>query len=70
LAFRDGAATDEIAGDLFANELIEGKVAVERVDDIIAIAPCLLEDQSPQGDRFAEPGDVQPVTSPALAETG
>ena len=62
---------DEIAGDLFADELIEGFVVVEGADDVVAITPCMLgEDIVRRADLVRVAGEVEPVAGPALSEGG
>ena len=59
----------QIAGDLFADELVVRLVAVEGVDDIVAIAPGVRIGQvARRAGRFAVAGHVEPVPAPAFAE--
>ncbi len=69
-AFLEAPRRQEIAGDLLAHELVERHVGVEGVDRVIAIAPGGSENEAAEGQRLGEPGDVEPVPSPALAEVG
>ena len=63
-----GGGLHEIAGELFADELVVGKVAVEGADDPVAIAP-----RERVGVVFvatigiAIAGDIQPMSTPAFA---
>ena len=68
VALGGGGGGEEVAGDLFADELVVGEVAVEGVDDVVAVAPGIAE-----GDVFIEAvgvgvaGDIEPVAAPAFA---
>src|SRR5690606_37324685 len=64
----DGSGGEEIAGDLFGDELVEGKVAVIGIDHVVAVAPGVLEDEAPERDGFSETGDVEPMAAPTFAE--
>jgi hypothetical protein len=60
---------EEIAGDLGADEFIVGFVAVEGVDDPIAVLPGDGEGEvAATAGRIGVAGDVEPVAAPALAE--
>ena len=59
----------EIAGELLADKLVEGQVAVKRVHHIVAVAPRVLEHQgAPAATRFRKARHIEPVPAPALAE--
>ena len=59
----------EIAGELLADKLVEGQVAVERVHHIVAVAPRVLEHQgAAAATRFRKARHIEPVPAPALAE--
>ena len=59
----------EVAGELLADELVEGQVAVKRVHHIVAVAPRVLEHQGPPAaTRFRKARHIEPVPAPALAE--
>ena len=59
---------EKIAGDLLADEAVEGEIVVEGVDDVIAITPGFLQDEATKRQRFGVAGDVEPVPAPAFAE--
>ena len=62
------AAGEQVAGDLLAHELVVGQVAIERVDDPVAIAVHLRNREIgvvARGVGVAH--DIEPVTAPALA---
>lgn len=62
---------EEIACELFDDELVEGFVVVERFNDVVAVAPG-----GGMGDVFVHAvgvrvaGNVEPVASPAFAVAG
>ena len=59
----------QIPSDLFLHEAVKGLVAVEGLDDVVAIAPRHRERQVTRAtDRVGVPHHVQPVPPPALAE--
>ena len=61
----------QVAGDLLADELVVRLVVVERVDDVVAIAPGVRVGEVPRrAGRLAVAGDVEPVPAPAFAERG
>jgi len=64
-----GFGSKQVAGELFANELIVGLVGIERGDDPVAVAPGVRigEVGSPAA-RLGIAGHVEPVPAPALAE--
>ena len=63
--------SENVAGDLFANELVEGFVPVERVDHPIAILPGLAyRVVSSIACRVGVASDVEPVASPAFSVGG
>ena len=65
----EGIGGKQVSGDLFAHELGVGLVPVEGVDDIVAVAPGVGEDERASAAAgFGESGDVQPVSAPTLAE--
>ena len=62
-------STKQVAGDLFADKLLEGLVVVERADDVVTVSPSVRVGEvalHPIG--FAVARDVEPVASPVLAE--
>ena len=64
-----GFGGQQIAGDLLADEPIVGLIAVEGVDDVIAVAPGHrkgIVQRSAHG--FAIAGDIEPMASPTFAE--
>ena len=58
----------QVAGKLFHGELVERLVAIERLDDVIAIGPGILVLVAVEPDRVGVAGHVQPVLGHALAE--
>ena len=66
-------ARHEVAGELVADELVVGQVAVEGVDDPVAVAPGVARSPSPCRwqdagvERVGVAGQVEPVPAPALA---
>ncbi len=58
----------QIAGDLFAQELVVRRVAVEGVDHVVAVQPGLWDRiVAALAGRVGIPGDIQPVAPPPLA---
>ena len=60
-----------VAGDLLADELVVGLVRVERLNDVVAVAPRIGAELVPLkavGVRIV--GDVEPVARPAFTEMG
>ena len=63
------AVSDDITGDLLANELIVRFVFVERADHVVAIHPGVLAIQIAFAAIGLGPADhVEPVLRPTLAE--
>ena len=58
LSIRQRFGRKQIAGELFDDKSIEGQVGIERLDDVIAIAPGFGQDEPAQSQRFAEPRDA------------
>src|SRR5262249_5945842 len=59
----------EITGDLLDEEAVIGLVVVERVDDIVAIAPGLrIRDVPRRPGRLTVASNVQPVASPSFTK--
>ncbi len=57
-----------VAGDLFGEEHVVGLVGVERLDDVVAIAPGVgAVDVVLEAGRVGVAGDVEPVPAVALA---
>ena len=62
---------EEVAGDVFGDELVEGGVGVEGFDDVVAEAPGVFEGEgAAAAGAFGEAGDVEPVLGPAFGEGG
>ena len=61
---------EQVAGDLLADELVVRLVGVERGDHPVAVAPGLGIGEVRLAARLGEPGHVEPVPAPALAEAG
>ena len=61
---------DDVSGEVFGDELIEGFVLVDGADDVVAKGVEVVDDEvALEAVGFAEADDIQPVTSPALAVT-
>ena len=58
---------EEVAGQLFAGERVEGLVRVERVDDVVAVGEDALVLVAVEADGVREAGDIQPPHGHALA---
>ena len=65
---RDRIEFHLVASDLFTNHVVPRAVTIERVDDVIAIPPCLGLDQTAKGDRFGVAGDVEPMPRETLGK--
>ena len=66
----DGGVTgmELVGGELLDDEAIEGLVAVEGTDDVVAVGPGVFAEVILlEAVTFAEANDVEPVASPALA---
>src|SRR5690606_3645061 len=62
---------EDVAGDLFLEELAVGLVVVERADDVVAIGPGVGADfVFVVAVSVAVVGDIEPVTPPAFAVAG
>ena len=62
------AAGQQIAGDLFPHELVVGHVAVECLDDVVAVLPSVrIAVILVVAGRVRIAGNVQPMAAPALA---
>ena len=58
----------QVAGNLLAHEPVVGHVVVERVDDVVAVLPCVgVPVILVVAGGVGVAGDVQPVPAPALA---
>ena len=69
IAFGRRIRWQQVAGDLLLDEAIERHVGVHRVDHVIAIFPGIgIGDVPRWAGRFAVPGHVEPVPTPAFAE--
>ena len=61
----------EVSGDLFAHELIVGQIAIEGLDDVIAIAPGVGVAMVFIGTGgICVAGDIHPVPAPTFAVAG
>ena len=63
-----GRFGEEIAGELFAGEIIESLVRVERVDDVVAIRENALVLVAVESDGVGKARDVEPPHRHALTE--
>lgn len=67
----DGIVGQEIAGEVFADELVVWFVLVEGIDDVVAEAPGVGEDEGATAAAgLGKAGDVEPMTAPAFAKFG
>ena len=70
-ALRVGLRRHQVAGDLLPDEAVEGLVAVQGVDDVVAVAEGVGEgDVLVEAVRVGVAGDVEPVAAPAFAVVG
>ncbi len=66
----NGASGEQGTGDLFADEGVDGAIAVEALDDVVPVTPGFVKDESAKRDGIGVPDDIQPVACPAFAERG
>ena len=67
----DARLFEEIAGQMFANELVVGNVVIERADEVVTVKPGAFDFVIPiVAESLGEPHDVHPVTGPMLPEMG
>ena len=65
-----GVRRHEVAGDLLADELVEGLVRIERGDHVVAITPRVLGEGVVRGaDHIGVAGEIEPVPGPAFAKS-
>src|SRR5262245_24847043 len=69
LALLQSLVGHQIAGYLFSYESVIRYILVEGVDDVVAISPGFLKDQSAQRNGLAKTSHIQPVSPPTLAKT-
>ena len=62
-----GAIRDQVAGELFDDELIVREVAIERVDDVIAITPDVARLVLFKAVRVGVACRIKPMSAPAFA---
>src|SRR5207245_2690767 len=68
-ALLGSAVWEKITGDLLLRETVERQVGIEGLDDVVAVAPRVLEKQrAPAAARLGEARDVEPMAAPALPE--
>src|SRR5258708_2751834 len=60
----DSRVRQQVAGELLDRELIEGHIAIEGVDDPVAILPHLAGSVNGVAVGIGVAGDVEPVASP------
>ena len=66
-----GFPGQNVSRDLLLNKAIVGLVGIERIDDVVAISPGLpCRDAAPLAQTVGIAGQIEPVPSPALAESG
>ena len=63
-----GGVGEEVAGELFAGELVEGFVLIEGVNHVVAVGEDALILVAMEADGVGEAGDVEPPDGHALAE--
>lgn len=62
---------EQVAGELFADELVVGFIVIERLDEVIAVAPCVFcEDLAFGTDLLCVADEVEPVAGPSFTECG
>ena len=66
----EGGVGEEVAGELFDGELVEGLVAVEGVDDPVAVGPHFAEVVEVEAVGIGVAGGVEPVAGAVLAPGG
>ncbi len=66
----EAATGQQVAGDLFACEGVEGLVPVERLDDVVAVRPDVPGIVRVIADGVGEPGDIEPLDRHAFAVMG
>ena len=65
-----GGVGEEVAGELFAGELVEGFVLIEGFNHVIAVGEDALILVAMEADGVGEAGDVEPPDGHAFAEVG
>ena len=64
-----GGVVKEVAGEVFADELVVGFVLVEGIDDVVTEAPGIGEDEgAPAAAGLREASDIKPMPPPTFAE--
>ena len=63
-----GRVRQQVAGELLSGEHVERLVAIERVDDVVAVGEDALVLVAVVADRVGEAGDIQPPDRHAFAE--
>ena len=66
----ESAVREKVAGELFARELIERFVVIERADDVIAIGPDVARIVGVIADGVGEARDIEPGNGHAFAVFG
>ena len=62
---------EEVSGEMFADELVEGFVFVEGFDDVVPEAPGVREDHAASAAAgLGKAGHVEPMPSPSFAKVG
>ena len=57
----------QVAGDLFQGEAVEGFVLVETADDVVAVGPDIARGVAMVADRVGEADDIEPADRHAFA---
>ncbi|MEY3958659.1 MAG: hypothetical protein RJA37_1262 [Verrucomicrobiota bacterium] len=62
------AFADDVAGEVLADELVEGLVLIQRADHVVAEGPEVIDDEVPfEAVAFAEAHHVEPAAAPLFA---
>ena len=67
----DRIVFEDVSGEVLENELVVGLVLVEGVDDVVAEAPGIGEDEAASATAgFRVAGDIEPMPPPTFSELG
>ena len=59
----------QVAGDLLEDKFVERLVAIEGINDVVPVTPCVPKHQAAStSTALGEAGHIQPVTPPSLAK--
>lgn len=60
---------EEVAGEVFTNELMVGFILIEGIDDVVAEAPGVGKDErASAAGGLGEAGDIEPMAAPAFSK--